>query len=73
MHMRIGMHMHSDPMALIRFEPRMLPRASAARGRGMADDVEAGMGVRVCDVERRLTTMDTKKRQACSAARRVAF
>ena len=45
MHMRIGMHKHPDPMALIRFEPRMLPRASAARGRDMADDVEAGMDV----------------------------
>jgi hypothetical protein len=60
MHMRIGMHMHPDSMAPIRFEPRMLARASAARRRVMTDGEEAGMDVRVCDVERRLTTMDTK-------------
>ena len=55
-HMRIGMHMHPDPMALIRFEPRMLPHAPAARRQVVADGVEAGMGMRVYDVERRRTT-----------------
>jgi hypothetical protein len=70
--MGIGMHMHPDPMAPIRFEPRMSARASATRRLVMASGVEAGMAVRVCDAERRLWIQKTPGVQRRQASRFLA-
>jgi hypothetical protein len=66
----IGMHMHPDPVALIRFDPHTPARASTARWRSMRCGADAGMnGVR-CGVT---DDYGYKKRRACSAARRDRF